>query len=112
MKIQISFELDARDTIFNIRDENDISVTISNISMLLSQLRVNILMKQIELHTSDLTDCMKKSALKMYNNEVKLLESMFSNFRVAGVMENGKAFTFNHSEPGYNETLLIDDMKA
>ncbi len=113
MKVKIEFELDLSGTAYNIEDKKDLPECMANLSCWLGE----VLRTSREQHVEFLfraaqeaySDEMKKSCLKIYADDIKIGTQIFDNYKVTGTMEDGKLFEFTHKEPGYVESLAIED---
>ena len=114
MKVKVTFELDLKDTHYNIKKVKLIPVCLMNLGMWLDKLHCHYLEKELDaLVRTTKADCTYNDAMKkaiMENAEVDtaLSKQLFNNYKVEGVTEDGHKFEFTHQDPGYKEQTLVD----
>ena len=109
MKVKISFELDLAGTHYNMRNEKCIPECLQNLGSLVNELHLRQLEESLRILDDYKDDKVMRKALMSHNEQDKKLTSqLFHNYAVEGVLENGKKFTFTHTEPGYKENLTIE----
>lgn len=106
-KLQVTFELDTTGTSFAIKHKGDeVTAVLQNLSSMLQTLKCHFLERNLDTLTDKtLTPEMRDALLEHYEEEIKLADQIFNNYRVVGTMEDGKEFVFTHQEPGYRETM-------
>lgn len=106
-KLEITFELDTTGTSFSIANKNDeISAVLQNLSSWIGILQKYSLRSKSEaLIFENMSSEMRQAVLRHIDEEIKLAQQIFNNFRVVGTMADGKQFVFTHKDPECQETL-------
>jgi len=114
MKVKITFELDLKDTHYNVNKVRLIPVCLQNLGQWLYKLHCHYLSDKFERMVKNAAaDCvyndeMKKALMEHADQDLKLSEQLFNNYKVEGVTEDGHTFEFTHKDPGYNEQTKVD----
>jgi hypothetical protein len=114
MKFKITFEVDATGTAYEIKDKNDeVPAVLQNLGQWFYELHLRFLEQscdnQVRLDRAKTKqDTLIAEAIIKHNDEqIKLSEQLFNNYKIEGTMSDGKSFTFTHTEPGYKETMTF-----
>ncbi len=110
MKVKVTFELDLKDTHYNIKKVKLIPICLQNLSSWFNELHLHKLQKRVS-ELADKVGCkpeVVKALLEHQEQDLKLSEQLFNNYRVEGVTEDGHKFEFTHQDPGYKELTLVD----
>lgn len=118
MKIKVTFELDLKDTHYNIDKVKLIPVCLQNFGQWFYKLHCHYLNEKLErLVKNSAGDCiyndeMKKALVESDNQDLMLSEQLFNNYKVEGITEDGHGFEFTHQDPGYKEKTLVDGVET
>lgn len=118
MKVKITFELDLKDTHYNIKKVKLIPVCLQNLGMWLDKLNCHYLSNKFDrLVANAAADCvyndaMKKALLEHDDQDIKLSGQLFNNYKVEGVTDDGHKFKFTHKGPGYKERTFVDGVEV
>lgn len=114
MKFKITFEVDATGTNYEIKNQKDeVPLVLQNLGQWLYQLHLRFLEKQMDDHlrlskSKTKQDKLVAEAIIKHNeDDMRLSEQLFNNYKIEGTMADGKTFTFTHNEPGYKETMTF-----
>jgi hypothetical protein len=107
MKVKMSFELDLENTGYNIDNLSELRLSIQNLSSWLHELHEHYLDRRME--TWDILNDVERQFMKAtIERDIKLSKQLFNNHSIQGITDDGHSFEFNHQEPGYKETMIID----
>jgi len=118
MKVKITFELDLKDTHYNIKKVKLIPVCLMNLGMWFSKLNCHYLSDKCDrIVANSAKDCpyndvMKKALLEQVDQNITLSGQLFNNYRIEGITEDGYKFEFTHQDPGYKEKTLVDGVEV
>jgi len=114
MKFKITFEVNATGTNYEIKNQNDeVPLVLQNLGQWFHHLHLHFLEKavddQVRLNKAktDQDRLIAESIIKHNDDDIRLSEQLFNNYKIEGTMTDGKTFTFTHSEPGYKETMTF-----
>ncbi len=118
MKVKVTFELDLKDTHFNINKVKLIPVCLQNLGQWFYELHCYYLSHKLDRMVSNAAkdciynDAMKKALIEAAEQDLVLSEQLFNNYKVEGVTEDGHKFEFSHQDPGYKEKTLVDGVET
>lgn len=107
MKVTVQFEIDLKDTAYNIDKVRLIPVCLQNLGSWLNHLHLHYLSERVE-HIYRSSPEMQKAMREHVEQDLKLSEQLFNNYKVSGTTEDGHTFTFTHQDPGYKERTIVD----
>lgn len=109
MKFRVTFEVDASDTSYSIKDKDDeVSAVVMNLGSWLNTLHNHFLEQKVDaMFRYNDNPVMLKAVMEHIDDDIKLAKQLFNNLKVEGTMEDGNKFTFTHTEPGYKETMTF-----
>jgi hypothetical protein len=111
MKVKITFELDLKDTSYNVDKVRLIPVCLQNLGNWFYNLHLYYLHENIRLIAASSKNIDKrwvKAVSEHHEENESLSEQLFYNYRVEGTTEDGHEFVFTHQDPGYKEKTLVD----
>jgi len=110
MKVKITFELDLKDTHYDIPRIGLIPVCLMNLGQWFHELHLHHLHKKFDFlaeKNSHSPEVVK--AIRQHNDQnLMLSEQLFHNYKVEGTTIDGHTFEFTHKEPGYREVTKVD----
>jgi hypothetical protein len=113
MKVKIEFELDLSGTSYNIENEKGLQAGLQELGSWFNGLHLHSFEAKMDMLRTlkDMKyDERTLAALRAHYDEVERISSqLFNNYKVEGKMEDGKSFVFTHKEPGYRETLKVEE---
>lgn len=108
MKVTITIELDlSNHEGMNIPDVQSIPGSIQNLTSLFHELHIEQLEKKCNAHTVK-DEVMREALIEHCKQDIAVTKQLFNNITISGTTDNGHTFVFNHQEPGYKETTIID----
>lgn len=113
MKVKVTFEMDLADTHYNIDEVRLIPVCLQNLSSWFNKLHLHYLEESCNSVASEYAnEETKKAVCEHVEQDLKLSEQLFNNWKVEGATDDGHKFEFVHQEPGYKEKTLVDGVET
>ena len=118
MKVKIAFELDLKDTHYNIKKIKLIPICLQNLGQWFYELHLHYLTKRIDdLYRVTKEDSIydgedRKAIMEDAEQNLKLSEQLFHNYKIEGITDDGHTFQFTHQGPVYKEETLVDGVKT
>lgn len=109
MKFRVTFEVDASDTSYSIKDKDDeVPTVLCNLSAWLNTMTGHFLEQKCDaMIRHKASPEMLKEIIRHLDEDIALAKQLFNNYKVEGTMEDGNKFTFTHTEPGYKEEMTF-----
>jgi len=118
MKVRITFELDLKDTHYNINKVKFIPICLENLVGWFYKLHTHYLNQKFDdLFTTTAPDCtyndaMKKAIMDNVEQDLTLSKQLFNNYKIEGVTDDGHTFEVSRNDSGFIEGILVNGVKT